>query len=113
MSKKIQVLSDNRIYIDGKQAEKLNTIAKEFIVNKAIKSDAEKIVTSSGNFIKNELGEGSFETGDYTFDIIKREGSLSIDAKTLETLYPEVFEDSRLWVKHQDTLVLKSVQAKV
>ena len=109
---KVQVNSDLRQLIDGKQAVTIDKAAKQYVANKAIESDTKTKLAEDSEIIKT-LGVGKFETSNFTIDIEYREGSMSIDKDALRVLYPEIFTDERLWKKSKDAVVLKSVKAKV
>ena len=109
---KVQTNSDFRQLVDGKQAVTIDKAAKQYVANKATADDLKTKLAEDSEIIKT-LGIGKFETSNFTIDIEYREGSLSIDKDALKVLYPEVFTDERLWKKSKDSVVLKSVKAKV
>ena len=109
--KNLQTNSDLRQLIDGTQGKELSEIAQEYKVLEA------KLTEMSARFNElkaqiKKLGEGKFETSEYTFDLYKRQGSLSIDKTLVEKLYPEVFADDRIWKQSKPSLVLDKVERK-
>lgn len=109
--KNLQTNSDLRQLIDGTKGKELSEIAQEYKVLEAKLTDMSTRFNELKDIIK-QLGEGKFETSEYTFDLYTRQGSLSIDKKVVEQLYPEVFKDERIWKQSKNSLVLDKVERK-
>lgn len=110
--KKVQTNSDFRQLIDGKQAVTIDRACTEYIVNKAIENDLKVKLDESAGILKG-VGIGKFETSNYTFDVEYRSGSVSIDIKAIELLYPEILKDERVLKTSKSYAALKNVKAKV
>lgn len=109
---KIQTLQDNRLTIGGKEAQALNEALKEYIMLDALIKDKTKTLNKLKEQIKS-CGVGSFETNNFTFDIIEVKGHLKTDDKKLAEKYPEIFADEDIKTMTASSIKLSSVKAKV
>jgi len=106
-----QVFQDNRTQIHGKEAKNLDELLQEFKVIKSLVDDKTKRLDELKNAIK-AYGIGYFETSNFTFDIIEKEGQTRLDKKKLELLYPEIAKDEKIYTKFANQIVLNKVERK-
>ena len=97
--------------ISGKQATDLNEVAQEFkLLEKELKDKQARFDELKA--IIKKLGEGEFETGEYSFNLYMKKGSKTLDKAVLEKLYPSVFSDERIYKIGKPSLVLDKVERK-
>ena len=109
--KNLQTYSDLRERIEGTEAETLDKLAQEYkLLEKELKDKSARFEEIKTELKK--LGAGSFETGEYMFDLYERKGSKSIDKTLIEKLYPEIYEDEKIWKTSKPSLVLDKVERK-
>lgn len=112
MAKKIQTMQDNRVNIEGKEAQTLNEALREYMALDALIKDKTKTLNKLKEQIKS-CGVGNFETNNFTFDVIEVKGHLKTDDKKLAEKYPEVFADKSIKTMTASSIKLSSVKAKV
>ena len=112
-----QTLNENFILIDGQEATRINKVAQEY----RLLDDEIKRKTLELEKLKNELkalNEGSnesntYETLEFIISLVGKKGSKRLDNKTFEKLYPNVFEDERIWTIGKPVLSIGKVERKV
>ena len=97
--------------IEGQDAVELNKIAQEYkLLEKELKEKNARF--SELKDIIKTLGEGGFETDEYMFNLYMKKGSKTLDKTVLEKLYPNVYEDERIYKIGTPSLVLDKVERK-
>lgn len=107
--------------IDGKQAQTLNAICKEFAELKPQYDDMKKVIDKQGKIIKEILKEensdgGVYETTKFVCKMTCRQGSVTISAKEVEEKAPALFQklvELDLVKIGNPTYALTDVKAKV
>lgn len=114
---KQQTMNENTTWLDGKQADTVNKLAKEYILltnlitEQTVKLEEVKEQLKALN--NGEIVSNTFETNDFIIPLIARHGSERLDKKVFEKLYPQVFADEKIWIQGKDTLTMGKVVAKV
>ena len=98
---------------DTKKVTVLARACKRFLVNRAIEERAKNKKTEASNLLKEELKEGKFSCDIYDIDIIEKSGSTTLNKEVLKALYPEVFNDDRIWKVGEPYLALNKVTIRV
>ena len=114
---KNQTLNEKNVWLDGKQANEVNKLAKEYILltnliaEKTAELDDIKEKLKSLN--NGEIVSNTFETNNYIVPLVARKGSSRVDKKVFEKLYPQAFNDDKIWIQGSITLTMGKVVAKV
>ena len=112
-----QTLNENFILIDGVQAIKINKIAQEYkllddeIKRKTLELDKLKAELKALNGDSKE--SATYETMEFIISLVGKKGAKRLDGKLVEKLYPNVFEDERVWTIGSPSLAIGQIQRKV
>ena len=112
-----QTLNDNFKLIDGKQADRINTVAQQYkllldeVNRKTVELDKLKAELKALNGDSKE--SATYETAEFIISLIGRKGSKRLDNKLVEKLYPQVYADEKVWTIGSPTLAIGTVERKV
>lgn len=103
-------------YIGNTKTNKqLNELLKVYAVKKSDFESAKAEADKASKEIKElvEHVNGQQETSNFTFNITIKEGNKTINKSKLEELYPEVFQDPRVWSIGEGSIQLSRVTRKI
>ena len=94
---------------DTKTVKEVTKACKRYLVNKAIEERAKAKKNANADIIK-KLGAGKYTCEPYKIDIIEKNGSVTINKEVFKALYPEIFNDIRIWNVGKPFLALNRVE---
>ena len=98
--------------IEGGKASLLDKVAQEYKLLEIELKEKQARYDELKSAIKLELGEGKYETANYMFSLYLRDSSKTLDKDVLAEIYPNVYNDPRIWKAGSPSLVLGKVERK-
>lgn len=103
------------VWYDGKKAQELDKLCKEYLNAEAIYNNAKKEYESlkAQIFEKADAIKGLHQANKYQFNYVIKDDTKGVELEKLVNLFPKVASDERIYIRTVDTKALKELYPEV
>ena len=103
------------VWYDGKEAQELDKLCKEYLNAEAVYNNAKKEYESlkAQIFEKAEAVKGLHQATKYQFNYIIKADTTAVELEKLVNLFPKVAGDERIYIRTVDKKALKELYPEV